>query len=260
MAMPDINRRQAQVPAGADPLDNPHGTAPGLFLAQGERAIVALPGPPRELKPMWETHVAPRLAARAAGRVLGRRVLKIAGRGESHVDEVAAPVYRRFHDWSPPIDTSILASPGLVELHLSAQGHDAAEVDAVLSRGVDGLVAAIGRPVFSVDGRDLEQVVGELLRQSGLTIAVAESCTGGLVLGRLTAVPGSSAWVVGGVVAYDNRVKVEQLGVPDEVLREHGAVSEPVALAMAQGVRARLGASMGVGVTGIAGPDGGTEA
>lgn len=260
MVMPGINRRQALVPEGAEPLDNPHGTAPGLYLPIGARVIVALPGPPRELTPMWETHVAPRLSARAAGRVMGRRVLKIAGRGESHVDEVAAPVYRQFRDWSPPIETSILASPGRVELHLSAQGQDPAAVAAVLDRGVTALVAAIGPPVFSVDGRDLEQVVGEQLAQRRLTIAAAESCTGGLVLGRLTAVPGSSAWVVGGVVAYDNRVKVEQLGVAAQVLRDHGAVSEPVALGMAEGVRTRLGADVGVGVTGIAGPSGGTDA
>lgn len=259
MVMPDINRRQAMVPEGATPLDNPNGTAPGLWVPVGGKVIVALPGPPRELQPMWDDHVAARVRERSGGLMLRRRVLKIAGRGESHVDEVAAPVYQTFRTWEPPIETSILASPGRVELHLSAQGTDAAELDEVLARGVRALEDAIGAPVFSTDGRELEVVVGGMLQERGLTLAAAESCTGGLLLGRLTQVPGSSAWVVGGVVAYDNRVKVEALGVSQALLDSRGAVSEPVALAMAEGVRSRLGADMGVGITGIAGPSGGSE-
>ncbi len=260
MAMPDINRRQAMVPEGAASLDNPNGTAPGLWMPVGDKVIVALPGPPRELQPMWEREVAPRLTARTGGLLLRRRVLKIAGRGESHVDELAAPVYQAFRSWQPPIETSILASPGLVELHLSAQGDDADALDAALARAVAALESAVGTPVFSTDGRELEMVVGEMLRERGFTVAAAESCTGGLLLGRLTQVPGSSAWVVGGVVAYDNRVKTETLGVPGNLLAEHGAVSEPVAIAMAHGVRSMMGADLGVGITGIAGPTGGSEA
>jgi nicotinamide-nucleotide amidase len=260
LQMPEINRRQAQVPTGATVLDNPFGTAPGLWLPVDRSVIVALPGPPRELKPMWETHVSPKVAARTGTRGLRRRTIKIAGRGESHVDEVAAPIYGRWRTSSPPIDTSILASPGQVELHLSAHGDDLDALDRVLDEAVGELAGAIGSPVFSVDGRDLEEAVGDLLRERGATVAVAESCTGGLVLGRLTNVPGSSAWVTGGVVAYDNAVKVHQLGVPGPLLDAHGAVSEPVATAMASGVRERLHASVGVGITGIAGPAGGSEA
>lgn len=260
LPMPAINRRQAQVPRGATVLDNPNGTAPGLWLPVGDRVIIALPGPPRELKPMWDAHVAPRLADRAGGRYLRRRTIRTAGRGESHVDEIAAPIYGRWRTQSPAIETSILASLGQVDLHLSAQGGDPAALDRALDAAVTELSAALGRAVVSVDGRELEQVVGDLLRARGLTVAAAESCTGGLLLGRLTNVPGSSAWVTGGVVAYDNAVKVAHLGVDAGLLATHGAVSEPVAEAMAAGVRQRLEADVGVGITGIAGPGGGTPA
>lgn len=260
MAMPEINRRQAMVPVGATVLHNPRGTAPGLWVPVGNSVIVALPGPPRELKPMWDDHVAPKLVGRVGTQRLRRRVLKIAGRGESHVDEVAAPIYARWLAIVPPISTSILASPGQVELHLSVQGDDVAALDRSLESAVAELASALGHAVFSTDGRELEDVVGDVLRSSTCTIAVAESCTGGMVLGRLTNVSGSSAWVTGGIVAYDNAVKVEQLGVPEAVIQEHGAVSEPVASAMAAGVRARLRTSVGVGITGIAGPTGGTDA
>jgi len=260
MAMPAINRRQAMVPVGATVLDNPRGTAPGLWMPVSTCVIVALPGPPRELKPMWDDHVAVRIAENTGSQRLRRRTLKIAGRGESHVDEIAAPIYGRWRSHVPAIETSILASPGQVELHLSAQGTDVDQLDRALDEATVELATALGHAVFSTDGRELEEVVGELLRAQGATVSAAESCTGGMLLGRLTNVSGSSAWVTGGVVAYDNAVKVTQLGVSPEVLQEHGAVSEPVASAMAAGVRATLGTSVGVGITGVAGPTGGTEA
>lgn len=258
--MPAINRRQAQVPSGATVLANPNGTAPGLWMPIGEKVIVALPGPPRELQPMWEAHVAPRLTERTGSRRLVRRVVKIAGKGESHVDEIAAPIYGAWRTRTPAIETSILASPGQVELHLSAQGDDVAQLDLALDAAVREVVSALGAAVFSIDGRELEVVVGDVLREHRATVAAAESCTGGLLLGRLTNVSGSSGWVTGGVVAYDNAVKVQQLGVPQALIDAHGAVSEPVASAMASGVRTSLGASVGVGITGVAGPTGGTDA
>ena len=159
-----------------------------------------------------------------------------------------------------PIQTTILAAPGQIELHLSARGPDIGALDRALDSGVARLAEALAPAVFSVDGRTLEAVVGGLLEERGWTIAVAESCTAGLVLGRLTEVPGSSAWVVGGVVAYSDDVKTKLLGVPESMLGAHGAVSEPVAQAMAEGVRDRLNADVGVAVTGIAGPDGGSDA
>lgn len=209
---------------------------------------------------MFDVDVAPRLAARTGGRRLRRRVLKITGRSESEVDMLAAPVYGPWRSAAIPIETTILATPGQIELHLSATHSDVALLDRALESGVETLHAAVGSAVFSVDGRALEAVVGDLLKARGLTIAAAESCTGGLLLGRLTEIPGSSAWVIGGVVAYANEVKVRDLGVPPALIEEHGAVSEPVAIAMANGVRERLGADLAVAITGIAGPSGGTDA
>jgi nicotinamide-nucleotide amidase len=258
LRMPDANRRQAAVPAGATPLPNTNGTAPGLWMSIGDRVVVLLPGPPRELQPMFEQHVRPELAARSGGRRVWRRVLKIVGRPESHVEEIANPIYSRLAEGPVPIETTILASPGIIELHLSARGEDAAAIEAALERGVQVLAAALAPAVFSVDGRSLEEVIGGLLLARGQRVAVAESCTGGLLAGRLTDVAGSSDWFVGGVVAYANEVKVEALGVAPELLAAHGAVSEPVARAMAEGARQRLHADLGVGVTGIAGPTGGT--
>lgn len=257
--MAAINRRQAQVPRGATPLDNPNGTAPGLWLPHEGTILVALPGPPREMKPMWTAQVLPRLSDRVGTQRLRRRVICMTGRGESDIDAVAAPIYGAWKNLTPAITTSILAHPGQVELHLVAQGDDVARLDGALEAAVQEIVTALGAIVFSTDGEALEVVVGRALARAGATIAVAESCTGGLLSGRLTDVPGSSAWVVGGVVAYDNRVKVAHLGVEPAVLETHGAVSTAVASDMARGVRARLGSTIGVGITGVAGPTGGTD-
>ena len=257
--MPELNRRQALVPRGAAVLPNPRGSAPGLWIDCGGSIVVLLPGPPRELEPMFDDHVAPRLRARSGGRQVRRRVIKTTGRSESAIDEIAEPVYSKWAGPVPvPIDTTILAAPGLVELHLSARGENVAALDQALDDGVRRLADALGAAVVSLDGRSLEAVVGDALRARAYRIAVAESCTAGLLLGRLTEVPGSSAWVTGGIVAYADAVKTDQLGVDAHLLLAHGAVSEPVAQAMAHGVRARLQAQVGVAVTGIAGPDGGT--
>ncbi len=258
LRMPEINRRQALVIAGAVSLPNRNGTAPGQWLDEGDRGVLLLPGPPRELEPMLDAFVREILAARVGPARVFRRVLKIAGRTESHVEEVAQPVYGRWRDEVPPVETTILATPGQIELHLSLRSHDAAAAAERLERCVAALVDVLGPAVFSTDGRSLEEVVGELLRARDLTIAVAESCTGGLLTSRLTDVAGSSAYVQGAVVAYSNRAKVELLDVPEADLAAHGAVSEPVALAMARGVRRRGHAAVGVGVTGIAGPTGAT--
>ena len=256
--MPEINRRQAMVPDGAVVLPNAKGSAPGLLIAAGERLVLLLPGPPRELEPMFETSVRDRLAGRTAWRRLRRRVIKIAGQPESEVDELAAPVYGPLASQAVPISTTILASSGQVELHLSARGADVALLEVELEGAVTALSAALGESVFSVDGRSIEVVVGDALRRRGLTLAVAESCTGGLATGRLTDVPGSSAYLRGGVVAYDNTVKRDVLGVSAGLLDVHGAVSEPVAAAMAAGVRRVMSADIGLSITGIAGPDGGS--
>ena len=259
MVMPEINRRQAMVPRGASVLANPNGTAPGLWLEKGSAALALLPGPPREMKPMLEALIAERLAPKAQGRGLFRRVLKITGRAESDVDAQAAPVYGRWTAQTVPISTTILAVLGQIELHLTAQASDRLAADAALDAAVEELHTALGPSVYSVDGRSLEAVVGDLLRAHRKTIAVAESCTGGLLASRLTDVPGSSDYVDRGVVCYSNQAKIDLAGVPEALIREHGAVSEPVAQAMAEGIRSRAGTNIGVGITGIAGPGGGTK-
>ncbi len=257
--MPAINRRQAMVPQGARVLDNPNGTAPGLWIDHGSKLVVLLPGPPRELKPICETLIWPSLAERTEGMRLFRRVLRIAGRPESLVEEATVAVYSKWADGPLPIATTILAAPGQVELYLSVQSRDAHAAEARLGAAVAELEAALEGDVFSTDGRSLEEVLGEMLRTDRLTIALAESCTGGLVTARLTDVPGSSDYLEQTVVAYSNRVKVEVVGVPAMLIEQFGAVSEPVAGAMAEGIRARARTAIGVGVTGIAGPGGGTE-
>jgi nicotinamide-nucleotide amidase len=259
MTMPENNRRQAMVPRGAVMIDNANGTAPGLWLERGRTAIALLPGPPREMKPMLEALIRNRIAPSRGAAGLFRRVLRLTGRAESDVDAQASPIYRRWIDQSPPIATTILAVLGQIELHLAITAPNRAEADAALDSSVQELEAAFGPALYSTDGRTLETVVGDLLRARKMTIAVAESCTGGLLASRLTDVPGSSDYLERGVVCYSNRAKVEMLGVPPELIEAHGAVSEPVAQAMAAGIRARAKTNVGIGITGIAGPGGGSE-
>jgi nicotinamide-nucleotide amidase len=258
LTMPEINRRQAMVPRGATLVDNPNGTAPGLWLEHGSTSIVLLPGPPREMTPMLDMVIRDRLAPKAGRAGLFRRVVKITGRTESDVDAHVQPIYGQWLAQTVPISTTILAVAGQIELHLTARAGSRAEADAVLASAVLQIEGALGDAVYSVDGRTLEVVVGELLRAHQLTIAVAESCTGGLLASRLTDVPGSSDYVDRGAVCYSDRSKIEWLGVPEALIAEHGAVSEPVARAMAEGVRLRAETKVGVGITGIAGPGGGT--
>ena len=257
LRMPDVNRRQAMVPNGAQVLDNPNGTAPGLLIEHGEHVVVLLPGPPRELQPMFEAFCASQLAERAGQWTILRETLFVAGRGESHVEEIAQPIYSRWTKETPPIETTILAMPGQVELHLTLRSRS--DVGRTQLRDArDELMNALGSDVFSTDGRPMEEVVGALLRERGLTISAAESCTGGLLMTRLTDVPGSSAYVLGGAVTYSNELKTALADVPAGLIAMHGAVSEPVAAALADGIRARTGASLGLGITGIAGPGGAT--
>jgi nicotinamide-nucleotide amidase len=258
MRMPDINRRQAMVLRGATVLDNPNGTAPGQLLEYQGRVLILLPGPPRELRPMFSKLCAGPLEERAGEERVYRTSLFVTGRSESHVEETVQPIYSRWRDENPPIETTILAAPGQVELHLLLASRNEAEATARLRAANADLADALGRYVFSTDGRSLEEVVGALLLDRRATIAAAESCTGGLMLTRLTDVAGSSAYVIGGVVCYSNDVKRDLLQVPESQLHEHGAVSEPVAVTLAEHVKAIAGASIGIGITGIAGPAGGT--
>ena len=256
--MPEINRRQAMVPDGAVVIENSRGSAPGLWLDDGDAVVLLLPGPPRELRPMLETLVDGPLGARAAGAPLIRRVLKIAGRIESQTDEALQPLYREWEQATPRISATILAALGQIELHVSARSSSADAARSVLETAVQRVCAVLGEDVFSTDGKSMEAVVGEMLAARGYRIALAESCTGGLVSSRLTDVAGSSRYVERAVVAYANEAKTELLGVPQLLIEEHGAVSEPVAMAMAEGARASAGVDVALGVTGIAGPGGGS--
>lgn len=258
MQMPEINRRQAMVPAGARVLENTKGTAPGLWLEEGNRVVLLLPGPPRELKALMATLVDGALKGRAPGVSLVRRIIRITGRTESHTEEAVRPLYAEWAQAAVPVAATILASLGQIELHLSAKAAPREEAARAVDAAARQVVALLGVDVFSSDGRTLEEVLGDMLVERGFRIAVAESCTGGLITSRLTDVPGSSRYVDQAIVAYANEAKVSLLGVPSTLLAEHGAVSEAVALAMAEGVRATAAADIGVGVTGIAGPGGGT--
>jgi competence/damage-inducible protein CinA-like protein len=252
--MAPINEKQADVIEGAFVLENPRGTAPGQRIEDDGRMLVILPGPPSEMKPMFEELVFPLVRARAGGAVLKTRVLKMASISESDVDQTVAPLYKTFTNPR----TTILSAPGQVELHITATGASPAEAEErleVLGSGIRSLMT--GR-IFSEDGRELPVVVGSLLRERGLSLSVAESCTGGLLAARLTEVPGSSAYFERGFVTYSNRSKMELLNVPSELIESEGAVSLAVAAAMAAGARRSSGADIGVGITGVAGPDGGT--
>lgn len=257
--MPEVNRRQALVPEGAVVLDNPNGTAPGLWIETANKGVALMPGPPREMNPMFEQLLRERLAPRSGGLRVLRRVIKIAGKGESRVEEITQPVYSTWRSWAAPIETTILAMPGQVELHLSSRGTDPATIEAAFDDAEAQIRAVLADDVFAVGRQSLEEVVGHLLRSRGWRIALAESCTGGLATSRLTDVAGASDYVERAVVVYSNDAKVELLGVDAALIAAHGAVSEPVAAAMAAGVRARSRVDLGVAITGIAGPGGGSE-
>lgn len=259
LTMPEINRRQAQVPAGASIVANSRGTAPGLWIPAGDRAMLLLPGPPREMTPMLQQALVQHVAPRFGGGVSVQRAIVIAGRSESWVDEQAQPLYLPWGDEVPPVTTTILASLGTVELHLSAYGPDPDAIGSRLDAAQAALAARFGDDVVNLDGASLEATLGAALAARGWTVAAAESCTGGLVTTRLTDVAGASRYVDRAIVSYSNEAKTALLGVPPELFAAHGAVSEPVAVAMAEGLRARSGVTLTVAITGIAGPGGGTD-
>jgi nicotinamide-nucleotide amidase len=253
--MPEVNVRQAMVPEGAEILENPRGTAPGLWLEDGGRAVVLLPGPPRELKPLFREQVLPRLERRVSGVRMFHREIRVTGLGESHVEQRIVGIYKRF----PEVNTTVLAAPGETQVHLRVWTDDAQHAQKMLDEIVQGFEIALTDRIFSQDGSSLEEVVAAELTMKGATISAAESCTGGLLAQRLTSIAGSSSYFLGGVVCYSNELKTAWAGVPAELIQSKGAVSSEVAAALADGIRRRVGSTFGVGITGIAGPGGGTE-
>jgi competence/damage-inducible protein CinA-like protein len=253
IAMPEINTRQAQVLQGAEVLANPRGTAPGMWIEEKAARIVLLPGPPRELQAMFLASVTPRLSSLHSGRQMVRRTVSIVGLSESEVDSRVSPIYTTY----PGIATTILASCAQITLNLTRwlmPGETAGEVDELTRR----IAEALGDTVYSTSGETLEEVAGRLLRDSGKSLAVAESCTSGAVATRITRIPGSSDYFLGGVLCYANEVKERICGVPASLIERYGAVSAEVAEALAQGVRRVTNSSIGLSVTGIAGPGGGS--
>jgi nicotinamide-nucleotide amidase len=255
LTMPERNSRQAMVIDGADVLPNPNGTAPGLYLKHQDCAIALLPGPPREMQPMFDNHVQGRLQELSSDLRFARRILRVAGMGESAVDEKIAPIYTQYEN----PQTTILFNSSEIEIHLRAHARTESEAESLLDELSLKIEKALGNAVFSFRGETMEEVIGRRLIITGFTLAVAESCTGGLIAQRITSVPGSSAFFIESVVTYSNESKTRLLGVDKKLIRDHGAVSKEVARDMARGVRHRAKTDFGLAVTGIAGPGGGSE-
>src|SRR6266446_1424061 len=252
------NVKQGDVIAGATVLPNANGTAPGQWItgkSDGrEKIIILLPGPPHELKALFESSVVERLRAKVPKQFLAMRVLKITGMGESACDARIAPIYKRFAD----VRTTILAGPGEIQLHLRTQASSADAAQKRVDELVEKVEDELGDNVYSDNGDSLEQIVSYYLQMRNATLSVAESCTGGLLAERLTSVSGSSRYFISGVICYSNEWKMELTGIPPLLLEMQGAVSPEVARGLAEGIRARMGTTIGVGVTGIAGPGGGS--
>jgi nicotinamide-nucleotide amidase len=255
LTMPEVNKRQANVFVGQETLANERGTAPGFHLRLGEKHVWVFPGVPHELEWMLATYFTPWLARERGGRARHRRALKISGMTESGVEERLKPYYAAHRDET----LTILATGGQIELHLHADGDEAAAMAHIAARERE-LLDLFGERVFGYDDDSLEAAVGRMLAECGATVATAESCTGGLLASRITDIAGSSAYFMGGAVVYTAAAKRDLAGVDAAVIAEHGEVSEPVAIALARGIRERFATTYGVGITGIAGPSGGSEA
>src|SRR5690606_3290506 len=253
--MPEINKRQAYTIEGSTILPNPNGSAVGMMLENDGRFLVVLPGPPNEMRPMFADHVLPELRKHAGNVIVRKRVICVAGMGESAVDEAVSPIDREYES----VNTSILFTKTGIELHLTAHSENEADALAVLDEMASRIAAKLPSAVFSVDGEKMEEVVGRLLRERGKTVAFAESCTGGLIAMRIREGGGSSGYLLEGAGPSPQDAKWCALRLARETLAEHGAVSEQPAKEMAAGMRERSGADIAVSITGIAGPDGGSE-
>ncbi len=255
LTMPLINKKQAYIIEGAEILENKQGTAPGLWLEIESQRVILLPGPPHELKSICESSVFPRLQ-KSGKNFIARKTLKITGLTESEVESLISDLYPR----SPDLNLTTLAQPGQIELHLLGHSKSSQkEAEAKIIRLGKSLIEKLKENVFSQEGEELEEVVGTLLRESKKKLAVAESCTGGLLSHRLTNIPGSSDYFLGGTVVYSNEAKSEILGVSPRLIKKHGAVSYEVSREMAMGIRVKANADYGLSISGIAGPQGGTH-
>ena len=253
------NAKQADVIGSATILPNALGSAPGQWIAGKydgqERFLMLLPGPPYELKAMFESECIPRLRPRVPVQHIASRTLKIAMMAESQVDARVAPIYKTYAD----VETTILAGGGEIQLHLRCRKDSQADAEARVEELAEKIEDELGDAIFSRKGETIEQIVSYLLQMRSMTLAVAESCTGGLLAERITSLSGSSRYFLGGAVVYSNELKTQFANVPKALIDKHGAVSREVAASMAEGIRKRCLASYGAGITGVAGPGGGTE-
>lgn len=249
--MAEINRRQAFLIEGSEILENPNGTAPGQWIDLPGKMLMLLPGPPGELKPMFENHCMQRLRDRLPPRHLRTRFFRVAGMGESDVDQLIAPAYTPY----PSVATTILASIGDIQVHLRAFSAVPEEAEALVDEVGRKIEALLGERIYSSDGSPLEIVLGRMLREKRATLAVAESCTGGMLGARITQAAGSSEYFLGGFQVYGKAMKTRLLGLDDRLVEQYGVVSEEVAKAMAESARDRTGATYALSVTGEAGPE-----
>lgn len=254
--MPERNRTQAYFPQGATVIPNPNGTAPGIWMDVGGAVVVCLPGVPKEMFPMFRDWCAPRIRDRfGGGRATVVRTLRTYGTGESHIEEMLGNLIARGRD----PEVGITASEATISLRIVSRGLTPEEAVAKAEPDVRFIRERLGVFVYGEEDEDLAAVVGRMLAERNQTLATAESCTGGLIGHQLTEIPGSSKYYLGGLVVYSNDAKVKFCGVPEAMLAAHGAVSPQVAEALAMGVRERFSSDYGIGVTGVAGPGGGTE-
>ena len=250
--MAEINRRQAYVIEGAEVLPNARGTAPGQWILNDGVAFMLLPGPPVELQAMFEAQCLPRLEKILPAQVIRTRWLRTVGMSESELDQLISPVYKRYAN----LATTILAVSGEIHVHLRARCATAQDAESLVAQASSEIEALLGDRIYSCNGDSQEKVIGDLLRARGASLSVAESATGGLLGGRITAVPSASDYFRGGFVTYSDQMKTQLLGVPAELIAEHTAVSEAVAKAMAEGARERTGSDYALSITGYAGPAG----
>ena len=253
--MAEVNKRQAFVIEGAEILPNDRGTAPGQWVEESGAVAMLLPGPPHELKAMFERQCLPRLARVVPKQVIRTLFLRVTGMPESDLDQLISPVYKKYENPA----TTILAANGDLQIHLRARCNSEAEAESLLAEVGGPIERLLGDRLYSRNGDPLEVVVGELLRKHHATVAVAESATGGMLGERFTSVPGSSDYFAGGFITYNNAMKTELLGVSPEILEAHGAVSQETAEAMAVGARRRTNATYALSITGEAGPNPGSE-
>jgi nicotinamide-nucleotide amidase len=250
--MVEINKRQAYLVQGAEALENDRGTAPGQWIDERGKILILLPGPPNELRAMFQKQCAARLKRILPQRAIRTLQFRVAGIPESNVDQLIAPIYTRYKNPT----TTILSSVGGIDVHFRAQCDTAEEADALLNEVVGQIEPLLAPRIISRNGDPIEKVVGDLLRRKEASLSVAESATGGMLGDWITSVKNSSDYFLGGFLTYSDEMKMRLLGVPEELLREHTAVSEPVARAMAEGARERTGSDYALSVTGYAGPDG----